>query len=158
MLALATAAGVGIGVASPASAVGVAAPASASAPVPASQVATAASAPAAIGAPYMGAAAGQLIRTKVYFGRCEDTCRIKVRITNRSRKLLFNVKMTARLKINGKRVGTCTDYVGSIRGKRVRWAGCTVRSRTLARLWDRHMDNEIDFDAYVNTTVYYRYW
>ncbi|MGI5282128.1 hypothetical protein ACQEVF_02245 [Nonomuraea polychroma] len=38
-----------------------------------------------------------LIDYKIYFGKCEDTCRIKVRIKNVSRKRLYDVSLNARL-------------------------------------------------------------
>ncbi|MFG1706443.1 hypothetical protein ACFLIM_24925 [Nonomuraea sp. M3C6] len=100
----------------------------------------------------------QLIRTKVYFGKCEDTCRIKVRITNISRKNLFNVKLNVSLKIDGRKAGSCYDYVGSIRARKVRWAGCTVRTATLARFYNQALDGERRFDRYASTYVSYRYY
>lgn len=99
-----------------------------------------------------------LLSYKVYFGKCEDTCRIKVRIKNVSRKKLYNVSLNARLWINGKKVGACYDHIGSIRPKKVRWGGCTVRSAKLARMWTRYLDGEIDFNAKTKTDVYYQYY
>ncbi|MGW0805616.1 hypothetical protein [Nonomuraea sp. NPDC002799] len=103
-------------------------------------------------------AAKQLIRSKVYFGKCEDTCRIRVRITNISRKNLYNVKLNATLKVDGRKAGTCYDYVGSIRARRVAWATCTVRTRTLDTLWNQALDGERDFRRYASTYVSYRYY
>jgi hypothetical protein len=103
-------------------------------------------------------AAPQLIRYKIQFGRCKDTCRIKVRITNISRKRLFDVRLNARLWVNGKKVGSCNSYIGAIRPKGVRSGGCTVRSAKLARLWDRYLDGEIDFNYRTRTNVTYRYY
>jgi hypothetical protein len=99
-----------------------------------------------------------LIDYKIYFGKCEDTCRIKVRIKNVSRKRLYDVSLNARLWVNGTKVGACYDYVGGIRPKGVRWAGCTVRSAKLARLWTRYLDGEIDFDTETRTNVHYEYY
>ncbi|MEU0570575.1 hypothetical protein ABZ297_35005 [Nonomuraea sp. NPDC005983] len=118
---------------------------------------TTALAPAAAGSS-ASAARPHLLNYKIYFGRCKDTCRIKVRITNISRQNLYAVSLNARLKINGKQVGSCYDYVGSMRSKRVRWAGCTVRSSTLARQWNRWLDGEIRWDRRVSTVVHYEYY
>ncbi|MEV0595017.1 hypothetical protein [Nonomuraea cavernae] len=103
-------------------------------------------------------AAPHLVRYKIYWGRCKDTCRIKVRITNVSRKNLYSVSLNARLKVNKRNVGSCYDHVGTIRAKRHRWAGCTVRSNTLAKMWTRWLDGEIRWDRKVNTTVHYEYY
>ncbi|MEQ4723094.1 hypothetical protein [Nonomuraea sp. B19D2] len=99
-----------------------------------------------------------LLDYKIYFGKCEDTCRIKVRIKNVSRTKLYDVSLNARLWVNGKKVGACYDYVGSIRPKGVRWAGCTVRSAKLANLWNRYLDGEIDFDTKTKTSVHYEWY
>jgi len=98
-----------------------------------------------------------LISYKIEFGKCEDTCRIKVRIKNKSRFRLHDVSLNARLWVNGKKVGACYDYVGAIRPKGVRWAGCTVRSAKLANLWNRYLDREIDFGAETKTIVHYEW-
>ncbi|GGO65782.1 hypothetical protein [Nonomuraea cavernae] len=102
--------------------------------------------------------APHLVRYKIYWGRCKDTCRIKVRITNVSRRNLYAVSLNARLKVNKRNVGSCYDHVGTIRAKRHRWAGCTVRSSTLAKMWNRWLDGEIRWDRKVNTTVHYEYY
>ncbi|WP_188196954.1 hypothetical protein [Nonomuraea sp. SYSU D8015] len=99
-----------------------------------------------------------LIDYKISFGKCEDTCRIKVRIKNLSRKRLYDVSLNARLWVNGKKVGACYDYVGGIRPKGVRWAGCTVRSSKLTRMWNQHQDGEIDFGPSTKTRVHYEYY
>ena len=99
-----------------------------------------------------------LVKYKIYFGRCKDTCLVKVRITNISRKTLYAVSLNARLKVNGKKVGSCYDYVGTIRAKRTRWGSCTVRTRTLSNMWNRWLDGEIRFDRDVNTVVHYEYY
>ncbi|MEU4573316.1 MULTISPECIES: hypothetical protein [Nonomuraea] len=104
------------------------------------------------------AAKPHLIRYKIYFGRCKDTCRIKVRITNTSSKRLYSVSVNARLKVNNRKVGSCHDYVGQIRPKGVRWGGCTVRTRSLSKMWNRWLDGEIRFDKQVNTVVHYEYY
>lgn len=104
------------------------------------------------------AAKRHLVRYKIYFGRCKDTCRIKVRITNTSRTTLHDVSLNARLRVNGRKAGTCYDHVGKIAPKRTRWGGCTVRSATLSRMWNRWLDGEIRFDKKVNTTVAYKYY
>jgi len=104
------------------------------------------------------AARPHLLTYKIYFGKCEDTCRIKVRIKNTSRKKLYNVRLNARLWINGTRVGACYDHIGSIRPKKVRWGGCTVRSAKLSRMWTRYLDGEIDFNAETKTVVHYEYY
>ncbi|MER6950775.1 hypothetical protein ABT294_42845 [Nonomuraea sp. NPDC000554] len=127
------------------------------------RTAAGAASPATVLAPAAGvssasAARRHLLNYKIYFGRCKDTCRIKVRITNISRQSLYAVSLNARLKINGKRVGSCYDYVGSMRAKRVRWAGCTVRSSTLARQWNRWLDGEIRWDRRASTVVHYEYY
>ncbi|MEU6711555.1 hypothetical protein ABZ897_08740 [Nonomuraea sp. NPDC046802] len=103
------------------------------------------------------AARPQLIRTKVSFGRCKDTCRIKVRIKNKSRKTLFNVKLNANLRVNGRRAGACYDYVGTIKARKVKWASCTVRSHTLADEWTDYLDGS-RFRYRASTSVYYRYY
>ncbi|MEU8245928.1 hypothetical protein [Nonomuraea sp. NPDC048916] len=103
-------------------------------------------------------AAPHLVRYKIYWGRCKDTCHIKVRITNISRKTLYSVSLNARLKVNKRNVGSCYDYVGTIRSKRHRWARCTVRSSTLASMWNRWLDGEIRWDRKVNTSVHYEYY
>ncbi|MGP3962068.1 hypothetical protein ACTWPT_39375 [Nonomuraea sp. 3N208] len=99
-----------------------------------------------------------LLTYKIYFGKCEDTCRIKVRIKNVSRQRLYDVSLNARLWVNGKKVGACYDYVGGVRAKGVRWAGCTVRSAKLAQMWTRYLDGEIDFDFETRTNVHYEYY
>ncbi|WP_101787199.1 hypothetical protein [Nonomuraea indica] len=104
------------------------------------------------------AARPKLIRTKIYFGRCKDTCRIKVRIKNVSGKRLYDVTLNARLEINNRKAGSCYDYVGSIRPRATRWAGCTVRSGTLAKLWNRWLDGEIRWDREARTVVAYEYY
>lgn len=104
------------------------------------------------------AAAPKLITYKIYFGWCKDTCRIKVRITNKSRKTLYSVNLNARLKINGRKAGSCYDYIGKIRPQRVRWGGCTVRTRTLSTMGNRWLDGEIRYDKKANTVVRYEYY
>lgn len=99
-----------------------------------------------------------LLHYKIYFGKCEDTCRIKVRIKNLTRKRLYDVSLNARLWVNGTKVGACYDYVGGIRPKGVRWAGCTVRSAKLTRLWNRYLDGRIDFNTRARTSVHYEYY
>ncbi|MFC4122707.1 hypothetical protein [Nonomuraea zeae] len=103
-------------------------------------------------------ASAQLIRTKVYFGRCRDTCTIKVRVTNISRRNLFNVRLNARLKVNGRKAGTCTDYVGGLRARRTTWAACTVRTSTLSNLYNDYLDGFSGFRYYASTYVSYRYY
>ncbi|MFC4008177.1 hypothetical protein ACFOY2_13165 [Nonomuraea purpurea] len=100
----------------------------------------------------------QLVRTKLSFGRCKDTCRIKVRITNISRKTLFNVKLNATLKANGRKAGACYDYVGTIKPRKVKWASCTVRSHTLADEWTEYLDRRSSFRTQARTNVSYRYY
>lgn len=119
---------------------------------------TAAPAAASSGSSGAAAASAQLIRTKVYFGDCENTCQIKVRISNISRTKIFDIRLEARLKINGRNVGSCTDHAGSLSAKRTKWASCTVRSKSLARAYDRYLEGFADFDQQANTTVYYRYY
>lgn len=132
-------------------------PASAATSAPATG-APAAGVPAAMAVTGPTEAAPKLIAYKIYFGRCKDTCRIKVRVTNKSRKTLYSVNLNARLKINGRKAGSCYDYIGTIRPKRVRWGGCTVRTRTLSTLWNRWLDGEIRYDKDVNTVVHYEYY
>ncbi|TDD24332.1 hypothetical protein [Nonomuraea diastatica] len=99
-----------------------------------------------------------LIRGKIYFGRCGHTCQVKVRIRNVSRTNVVNVRLKARLKINGRHVGTCHDHVGTIRARKTRWASCTVRSRSLSRAYGRYLAGRSDFNRHVFTTTYYRYY
>ncbi|TMR17092.1 hypothetical protein ETD86_23875 [Nonomuraea turkmeniaca] len=103
-------------------------------------------------------AAAQLIRTRVSFGRCRDTCRINVRVKNISRKYLYNVRMNARLSINGRSVGTCTDYVGTVRSYGVRYAACTVRTNSLSNAYNDYLDGFTGFRYYARTNVSYRYY
>ncbi|MEV5892134.1 hypothetical protein [Nonomuraea fuscirosea] len=103
-------------------------------------------------------AARQLIRTKVSLGRCKDTCRINVRITNISRKYLYRVKLNARLSVNGRSVGSCYDYVGTIKPRKVRYAACTVRTRALSQKWNNYLDGWASFNRYARTSVAYRYY
>ncbi|MFG3442237.1 hypothetical protein ACGF0J_33760 [Nonomuraea sp. NPDC047897] len=110
------------------------------------------------GAATGAAARPKLVRTKIYFGRCKDTCRIKVRIKNVSAKRLYDVTLTARLEINNRKAGSCHDYVGAIRPRATRWAGCTVRSGTLAKQWNRWLDGEIRWDREARTVVAYEYY
>lgn len=119
---------------------------------------TASAAPAERNAPQTVSAAPRMIKYRIQFGRCKDTCRIKVRITNISRKRLFNVRLNARLWVNGKKVGSCTDRVGTIRPKGVSWGGCTVRSAKLARLWAQYLDGDIPFSYRTKTNVRYKYY
>ncbi|GGK73420.1 hypothetical protein Sme01_06920 [Sphaerisporangium melleum] len=100
----------------------------------------------------------QLIDYKISFGTCKRTCHVKVRIKNISRKQLYSVNLTVRLYVNGTKVGTCTDYVGSIRPRGVRSAGCTVRTAKLAGMWNRYDDGEINFNTRAKTRVNYRYY
>ncbi|MEV6039422.1 hypothetical protein AB0L65_50430 [Nonomuraea sp. NPDC052116] len=104
------------------------------------------------------AARPHLLNYKIYFGECEDTCRIKVRIKSVTRLKLYDVSLNARLWVNGKKVGSCYDYVGSIRPKGVRWAGCTVRSSKLSTMWNRYLDGEIDFNTETKTNVHYEWY
>ncbi|MEO3794505.1 hypothetical protein ABGB14_30195 [Nonomuraea sp. B10E15] len=99
-----------------------------------------------------------LIRGKISFGRCGHTCRVKVRIRNISRTTVFNVRLKARLKVNGRHVGTCYDNVGTIRARKTRWASCTVRSRSLSRAYNRYLAGRSDYNRHVFTTTYYRYY
>ncbi|WP_443155229.1 hypothetical protein [Nonomuraea sp. KM88] len=99
-----------------------------------------------------------LIRGKISFGRCGHTCRVKVRIKNISRTTVFNVRLKARLKVNGRHVGTCYDNVGTIRARKTRWASCTVRSRSLSRAYNRYLAGRSDYNRHVFTTTYYRYY
>ncbi|MEU6783515.1 hypothetical protein ABZ912_30335 [Nonomuraea angiospora] len=103
-------------------------------------------------------AGAQLIRTKVYFGRCRDTCRIKVRVRNISYRTLYNVKLNARLRVNGRNVGTCYDYVGTIRSRGTRWAACTVRTRSLSQAYNNWLDGLARFRYSTYTYVSYRYY
>ncbi|MBB5773791.1 hypothetical protein [Nonomuraea jabiensis] len=103
-------------------------------------------------------AGAQLIRTKVYFGRCKDTCQIKVRVRNISYRTLYNVKLNARLRVNGRNVGTCYDYVGTIRSRGTKWAACTVRTRALSQSYNNWLDGYSSFNRYANTYVSYRYY
>jgi hypothetical protein len=103
-------------------------------------------------------ASAQLIRTSVSFGRCRDTCRINVRVRNISRKYLYNVRLNARLSINGRSVGTCTDYVGSIRPYGTRYAACTVRTYKLSDAYNDYLDGYTNFNRYARTNVSYRYY
>ncbi|MCF6471586.1 hypothetical protein FAF44_24790 [Nonomuraea sp. MG754425] len=100
----------------------------------------------------------KLIRTKIYSGHCEDTCRIRVKITNISRKNLYYVKLNARLKVNGRKVGSCYDSVGSIRARKVKWASCTVRTERLSDMWNAYLDGRTSFRPYANTYVSYKYY
>ncbi|MFG6197179.1 hypothetical protein [Nonomuraea sp. JJY05] len=103
-------------------------------------------------------AGAQLIRTKSYWGRCKDTCTVKVRIRNISYKTLYNVKLNVRLKVNGRNVGSCYDYVGTIRARKVSWGACTVRTRSMAEAWNNWIDRVDDFNRYASTYVSYRYY
>ncbi|MEU7856449.1 hypothetical protein [Nonomuraea sp. NPDC049141] len=133
----------------------VAAPSAANAAAPSPALAVvAANAPTTLSS----TANAHLIKYKIHWGRCKDTCRVKVRITNISRTTLYAVSLNARLKVNGKKVGSCYDYVGTIRAKHSRWGGCTVRTRTLSNMWNRWLDGEIRFDRDVNTVVHYEYY
>ncbi|MGR6915300.1 hypothetical protein ACU635_13730 [[Actinomadura] parvosata] len=100
----------------------------------------------------------QLIRTKSSWGHCEDTCRVKVRIQNISRKNLFNVKLNVTLKVNGRKVGSCYDNVGRIGARKVRYAACTVSTARLTEAWNDYVDGYGNFRTYAKTSVYYRYY
>ncbi|MFI6296441.1 hypothetical protein ACIBEJ_32950 [Nonomuraea sp. NPDC050790] len=100
----------------------------------------------------------QLIRTKIYWGRCKDTCRIRVRIKNISSKRLYDVSLRAKLRVNGRYMGQCRDHVGQIHPRGTRWASCTVRGGKLNRLWDRYLDGQIRWDTRVNTVVHYEWY
>ncbi|WP_327090146.1 hypothetical protein OIE66_05865 [Nonomuraea sp. NBC_01738] len=102
--------------------------------------------------------ARQLVSTKIYWGRCKDTCRVKVRIKNKSYKRLFDVSLKVKLRVNGRYVGSCTDHVGRISPRGTRWAACTVYSGKLERMWDRWLDGEIRWDTRVNTVVHYEWY
>ncbi|MEV0587979.1 hypothetical protein [Nonomuraea sp. NPDC050310] len=99
------------------------------------------------------------IRLKLYIGRCKDTCRAKVRVTNISRSNLFNARLTLSVKVNGKKMGSCTDYIGGINAKRVRWAACTIRTAKLDNYWDRWLDGDLSrWSPYVYAVTNYRYY
>ncbi|WP_146104141.1 hypothetical protein [Nonomuraea solani] len=115
-------------------------------------------APAAAATTETVSAQAQLIRSKIYFGRCRDTCQIKVRITNISRRNLYNVKLNVRLKVSGRKAGTCYDYVGRIGARKVRWASCTVRTRSLSEMYNAALDGYASFRPYASTYVSYRYY
>ncbi|NUW42495.1 hypothetical protein [Nonomuraea rhodomycinica] len=129
----------------------------AAAPLPAVAATPLPAAPAAVTG-RLDASGAQLIRYKIVLGRCKDTCRIKVKITNISRKTLYDVSLNARLRVNKTKVGSCYDYVGTIRAGGRRSAGCTVRSSRLASMWNRWLDGEIRWDTHVNTVVHYEYY
>ncbi|MER7502747.1 hypothetical protein AB0L05_06495 [Nonomuraea pusilla] len=99
-----------------------------------------------------------LIRYIIRFGKCQDTCRIKVRIKNVSRTRLFDVSLNANLKVNGRKAGSCYQYVGRMSPGQTRWTGCTVRSRTLARMWTNYTDGLSDFNTRASTVVHYEYY
>ncbi|MFE3452849.1 hypothetical protein ACFXJ8_28375 [Nonomuraea sp. NPDC059194] len=82
----------------------------------------------------------KLLRGKPYFGRCRSTCRVNVRIKNVSRQSVYSVKLTAKLKVNGRSVGSCGDWVGTMRAGSVRIASCTVRSGKLSSMWRNRYD------------------
>ncbi|MEU4544132.1 hypothetical protein [Nonomuraea dietziae] len=62
-----------------------------------------------------------------------------MRIKNVSRQTVYSVRLTAKLKVNGRSVGSCSDWVGTMRAGKVRVASCTVRTGRLAGMWrDRY--------------------
>ncbi|MGN9847132.1 hypothetical protein ACTMTI_54525 [Nonomuraea sp. H19] len=128
------------------------------APASASSSAAATSASTATVSETTTTAKPQLIRTRVYFGRCKDTCRVKVRVKNISGKRLFNVRLNASLKVNGRKAGSCYDYVGTINPYRVKWAYCTVRSGVLVDEWNDYLDGYGSFRYRASTYVSYRYY
>ncbi|QYC44329.1 hypothetical protein Nocox_33810 [Nonomuraea coxensis DSM 45129] len=122
-------------------------------------VLTAAAATTLLAAPAdASTSAAQLIRTKVSWGHCEDTCKVKVRIKNISRKRLYNVKLNVSLKVNGRKVGSCYDSVGTIRPYGVRHAACTVRTARLSNAWNDFQDYGGRYYKYASTNVSYRYY
>ncbi|GAA0915169.1 hypothetical protein [Nonomuraea longicatena] len=92
------------------------------------------------------------IRVKIYDTRCEDTCVIKARFKNVTSRKLWDVRMVAKLRVNGKYVGTCTDNIGRIKPYGARYGRCTISSARLERAWDRYTEGEAD-DFYPYATV-----
>lgn len=99
----------------------------------------------------------KLLRGKPYFGRCKNTCKVYVRLRNVSRQSVFSVKLRVSLKVNGRKVGTCHDYVGTIRAGRKAVASCTVRSGKLASMW-RNRYSYGEWYTYASTYVTYLYY
>ena len=106
-----------------------------------------------------GAAATQLLRTKISFGRCKDTCQVKAKVTNISRRNAYKATFYVTLSINGRKAGTCSRYIGNIPAKRVRYVSCTVRSARLANMWDSWESGELSrWNTYAKTNVSYTYY
>lgn len=120
-------------------------------------IASPASAGTAVTVASVESAKPKLLRGKPYFGRCKNTCRVYVRITNVSRQSVFSANLTVSLKVNGRKVGTCRDYIGTIRAKRTTVASCTVRSGKLSSMWsNRHSYGR--WYVYASTAVRYLYY
>lgn len=101
----------------------------------------------------------QLIRYKLSWGRCKESCRIKARVTNISRTTVFSSRFNVSLTVNGRKVGGCTDYLGTIRPGRVKYASCTVRSGRLASMWYDWESGDLSrWYRRAKATVYYRYY
>ncbi|WP_043630344.1 hypothetical protein [Nonomuraea candida] len=66
-------------------------------------------------------------------------------------------KLNARLTVNGRSVGSCYDNVGTIGARKVRYASCTVRTGSLVRMWNNHLDGA-GFRYVARTHVSYRYY
>jgi hypothetical protein len=92
------------------------------------------------------------VRVKIYDTRCENTCVIKARFKNVTSRTLWDVRMVAKLRVNGKYVGSCTDKLGRIKPNGVRYGRCVVSSARLERAWDRYTEGEAD-DFYPYVTV-----
>lgn len=99
----------------------------------------------------------RLLKGKPYFGRCKNTCHVYVKLRNVSGQSVFQVNLKVSLKINGRSVGTCRDYVGTIRAHRRATASCVVRSGKLSRMWANRYDYGRWY-AYAWSTVRYLYY
>ncbi|MFI6323450.1 hypothetical protein ACIBG8_38395 [Nonomuraea sp. NPDC050556] len=99
----------------------------------------------------------RLLKGKPYFGRCKNTCHVYVKLRNVSGQSVFQVNLKVSLKINGRNVGTCRDYVGTIRAHRRATASCVVRSGKLSRMWSNRYDYGRWY-AYAWSTVRYLYY
>ncbi|NUT41518.1 MAG: hypothetical protein HOV86_16170 [Thermoactinospora sp.] len=99
------------------------------------------------------------LRQKIYIGRCKDTCKIRVRVTNISRTNIYRARLTVTLRVNGHKMGTCRDTIGDIRARRVKWGECTIRTDKLDGYWDRwEYGDRSRWYTDVRTVVSYTYY
>ncbi|NUR91186.1 MAG: hypothetical protein HOY71_44530 [Nonomuraea sp.] len=101
-------------------------------------------------------AKSKYLRTSLSF-RCRSACWVRVRIKSTTRYYLTSVSLRARFYVNGHYMGTCRDWVGTLRPYRVKYAYCSLRTSKLRNYRDRWDSHDINrWNSEVRTVTYYR--